>query len=155
MWEQEMFYQRRLIQPAQSSQSVNDGQSFHGIAMYKGGVPSLEESPMERFATLSPANDPHPWMTKSVMKENGINLGAMETAGLRKHAAEVCAGAGSAGSYIEAVDEGYGEGFELPLISQEHERYKQDFRPGLPRVAKPIRLRIRPEQRSKDKKSRS
>ena len=46
-------------------------------------------TPMERFATLSSANDPRPWESRRMMATIGIEEGSMETLGVRAGAAIV------------------------------------------------------------------
>jgi hypothetical protein len=42
---------------------------------------------MERFATLSPANDPCPWRSRILMTRVGLEEGSMETLSARADAA--------------------------------------------------------------------
>jgi hypothetical protein len=54
--------------------------------------PPIEPSsmtPMERFATLSPANDPCPWESRRMMTRVGLEEGSMEMLGLRVDAAVI------------------------------------------------------------------
>lgn len=76
--------------PADSSDGKRPEKSdfLEGIRLFHIPRPS-GATPMERFMTLSPVNDPHPWMAKAAMQDNGIGYGAMETAELRKYAAEM------------------------------------------------------------------
>lgn len=46
-------------------------------------------TPMERFATLSPANDPCPWEGRKMMTEIGLEEGSMEMRSARVHATAV------------------------------------------------------------------
>ena len=46
-------------------------------------------TPMERFATLSPANDPRPWESRRMMTRVGLEEGSMETLTVRIDAAVV------------------------------------------------------------------
>jgi hypothetical protein len=46
-------------------------------------------TPMERFATPSPANDPCPWESRRTMTRIGIEEGSMKTLSIRSDAAVV------------------------------------------------------------------
>lgn len=56
------------------------------IPTYRPHNPS-SMTPMERFATLSPANDPHPWESRRVMAMVGLEEGSTETLDVRVDAA--------------------------------------------------------------------
>jgi hypothetical protein len=48
---------------------------------------SSSMTPMERFVTLSPANDPRPWESRMMMARVGLEDGSMETLDVRVDAA--------------------------------------------------------------------
>ena len=64
--------------------------SKNDLKLYRGPRPS-SETPIRRFATLGPTQDTHPWLAKDMMKHLGIGQGDLETASIRRSAAEFIA----------------------------------------------------------------
>ncbi|KAF2732297.1 hypothetical protein EJ04DRAFT_525435 [Polyplosphaeria fusca] len=62
--------------------------SLEALKLYTGAFAS-SETPMNRFMTLSPAHDTHPWIARKVMDEAGIGIGDIETLELRQLASEM------------------------------------------------------------------
>lgn len=65
---------------------TSGGASNSDLKMYQGPK-SSSETPMQRQMTLSPMNDPHPWLAKAAMRSAGIHSGDLETADARRTAA--------------------------------------------------------------------
>lgn len=75
-----------------SDNSRSIATSFGGVEFLSKVYQPLDPSymtPMERFATLSPANDPCPWESRKTMTQVGLEEGTMETLHVRIHAAVV------------------------------------------------------------------
>ncbi|KAF2186149.1 hypothetical protein K469DRAFT_706808 [Zopfia rhizophila CBS 207.26] len=62
--------------------------SLDALRLYHGSFAS-SQTPMNRFMTLSPAHDTHPWLARNAMDEAGIGHGDLETLDLRKLASEM------------------------------------------------------------------
>jgi hypothetical protein len=92
-WAQQMHYSgydtfSNSLQGQSSNNNVpGNGDVREGLRMYRLPRPSCA-TPMERFATWSPVNDPQPWVAKEEMQKHDIGFGAMETADLRLAAAK-------------------------------------------------------------------
>lgn len=58
------------------------------LKLYSGSFASLS-TPMDRFITMSPTQDAHPWLAKSAMNEAGIACGDLEALDARRLASEM------------------------------------------------------------------
>jgi len=64
--------------------------SRDSLRLYHGHFAS-SATPMNRFMTISPANDTHPWLARDAMEEAGVNYGDLETMEVRQLASELMA----------------------------------------------------------------
>lgn len=71
------------------------GDGTDSLKLYRPNTPS-GMTPMQRFAILSTANDPHPWESKRVMRHLGVQEGSLATLEARVGAA-VSVSVGSTG----------------------------------------------------------
>ncbi|KAF2871650.1 hypothetical protein BDV95DRAFT_594723 [Massariosphaeria phaeospora] len=69
---------------------VDEQRASEALKLYSSHLPSAE-SPMDRFTTMGPTQDPQPWMAQEVMDEAGIGYGDLETLHLRKLVSELAA----------------------------------------------------------------
>lgn len=84
------------------------GEGANELKLYRPNIPS-EMAPMQRFAILTTANDPHPWECKRVMRHLGLQEGSLATLETRVGAA-VAVSIGSTGPHFSRKPKWDGDG---------------------------------------------